>query len=147
MNATISPAQVDLRRTIAAPPQVLFAAWLDAASVMQWLRPGATTHTDATIDARVGGAFAFDMHTPGGVVEHRGQYVEIVPHTRLVFTWNSPHAGDHGSLVTVTFTPTAGGTEVHLVHERLPEAKVSAHVGGWTDGLAGLDTFATSHAD
>ena len=35
-------------------PQVLFAAWLDAASVMQWLRPGATTHTDATIDARVG---------------------------------------------------------------------------------------------
>ena len=146
MNATASPAQVDLRRTIAAPPEVLFAAWLDAASLVRWMHPGATTHTDATLDPRVGGAFAIHMHTPGGVVPHRGKYLEIVPHTRLVFTWQSPHTGGRDSLVTITFTPVGRATEIHLVHEQLPAEKVSGHLGGWTDCVAGLEEFAAVDA-
>jgi uncharacterized protein YndB with AHSA1/START domain len=144
MNAAVSPAQLELRRTIDAPPQVLFAAWLDAASVAQWMHPGPTLRTDATIDARVGGAFQIDMHTPDGLVPHHGQYLEIVPHTRLVFTWVSPHTFGQDSLVTITFTPKGRATEIHLVHERLPAEKVAAHNGGWTGCLDGLATFAAS---
>ena len=145
MSAAASPAVVDVRRTIAAPPEVLFAAWLDAASVGRWLRPGATTHTVAAIDAREGGDFQFSMHTPGGVVEHVGKFLVIEPHARLVFTWNSPHSGGD-SLVTVTFTPKGKATEVAIHHEKLPADKVAAHTGGWTDGLAGLDAFAAAEA-
>jgi uncharacterized protein YndB with AHSA1/START domain len=143
MNAVVAPTCVNVRRTIAAPPEVLFAAWLDAASLSQWLRPYATTRTDATVDARVGGDFALDMHTPDGVVEHRGKYLVIEPHSRLVFTWVSPHT-DGESLVTVTFTPQGKATEVHLLHEKLPLNKIEAHTGGWNGGLEKLEAFAAS---
>jgi len=56
-----------------------------------------------------------------------------VPH---VFTWNSPFAGDHGSLVTVDFNARGGGTEIVITHERLPsEEMVQAHSGGWSSIL------------
>ena len=104
MTAVASPAVVHVRRVIAASPQQLFEAWLDPASLAQWMRPFDTTRTDATVDARVGGAYAIHMHTPGGVVEHHGEYVAIEPHTRLAFTWNSPHTGG-ASLVSTRARP------------------------------------------
>ena len=140
MNAIAAPAVVHVRRVIAASPQVLFEAWLDPASLSQWLRPFDTSHTDARVDARVGGSFAIDMHTPGGVVEHRGEYVAIEPHSRLVFTWDSPHT-DGASLVTVTFVSQGDRTEVSVLHEKLPATKLEAHTGGWTSGLDKLDRF------
>lgn len=145
MNAVVSPAVVEVRRVINAPPAMLFAAWLDAASVGIWLCPFDGTHTDATIDARVGGEYKFDMHTPRGVVAHHGKYVLIEPDSKLVFTWNSPHTGGE-SLVTVSFTPVKGGTEVFLLHEKLPADKVNAHNEGWSSGLDKLATFAQEHA-
>ena len=141
MNAVASPAVVNVRRVIDAPQQVLFDAWLDAASLGQWLRPFATSRTDATIDARVGGAYEINMHTPDGLVEHRGKYVEIDSHSKLVFTWDSPHT-EGASLVTVTFTPQGKKTEVHVLHEKLPANKCDAHNAGWTSGLEKLDLFA-----
>ena len=67
---------------------------------------------------------------------HTGSYQEIDRPRRIVFTWNSPYAGDHGSLVTVDFKPKGRGTEIVLTHERLPSLDmVKAHTGGWTDIL------------
>ena len=141
MNAVAAPAVVHVSRTIAATPQRLFEAWLDPASLSQWLRPFDTQRTEARVDARVGGAFALDMHTPERVVEHRGEYLAIEPYSRLVFTWDSPHT-DGASLVTVTFTPKGKATEVHVMHEKLPANKLEAHTGGWSSGLDKLDAFA-----
>ena len=145
MNAVAAPAAVHVRRLIQASPQVLFEAWLDPQQLAQWLRPFDTSRTDASVDARVGGAYRIDMHTPGGVVEHRGEYVAIEPHTRLVFTWDSPHT-DGASLVTVSFVPQGAATEVNVVHEKLPEPKRQAHRDGWTSGLEKLARFAGGEA-
>jgi uncharacterized protein YndB with AHSA1/START domain len=146
MNTVAAPAAnaaavVDVRRVIQASPEDLFAAWLDPAALAQWLRPFDTSRTDATVDARAGGRFTLDMHTPGGVVAHRGEYLEIVQDKKIVFTWNSPHTnGD--SLVTVSFTPQGSGTEVRVLHEKLPADKIDAHNGGWSTGLDKLVAFA-----
>ena len=145
MNAVVSPAVVEVRRVINAPPAALFEAWLDPASVGIWLCPFDGTHTDATIDARVGGDYTFDMHTPRGVMHHHGKYVVIEPNSALAFTWNSPHTGGD-SLVTVTFTPVKGGTELFLLHEKLPADKIDAHTGGWNSGLDKLVTFVEGRA-
>ncbi len=141
MNAVVSPAVVEVRRTIKATPAALFQAWLEPASIGTWMRPFDGTQTDATIDARVGGGYTLNMHTPRGVVAHHGEYVLIEPNAKLVFTWNSPHTGGD-SLVTVTFTPVKGGTELVLVHEKLPADKVSPHNDGWNSGLDKLVAFA-----
>jgi uncharacterized protein YndB with AHSA1/START domain len=144
MNAVVSPAVLEVRRVIAASPAALFAAWLDPKAVGTWLCPFDTTHTVASIDSRVGGRFKFDMHMPRGVVEHYGEYVEIVADRKLVFTWNSPHTGGD-TLVTVSFNPVKGGTEIVLVHEKLPADKIDAHNGGWSSGLDKLVAYAASH--
>jgi len=133
MNA--APA-LTVRREIAASAEELFDAWLDPASLAVWMRPGDTQRADVQVDARVGGAFEIVMHTPKGAVAHTGTYREISRPRRLVFTWNSPYAGNTDSLVTVEFHPRRGATEIVLTHEGLPNAEmVAAHHGGWSDIL------------
>lgn len=136
MNAIAHVPTVRVSREIAAPAAELFDAWLDPAKLAVWMRPGDTRNSDVKVDPRVGGAFEIVMHTPKGSVPHTGAYQEITRPRRLVFTWNSPYAGSHGSLVTVDFTPKGKGTEVMITHERLPsEEMVAAHTGGWTSIL------------
>jgi uncharacterized protein YndB with AHSA1/START domain len=134
---------VTVRREIAAPAAVLFDAWLDAASLAVWMLPGDTKRTDIRLDARVGGAFEFVMHTPKGPISHTGTYREISRPRRIVFTWNSPYAGQTDSLVTVEFKPLRGTTEIVLTHAGLPSAEMAAaHNGGWSDIVA---LFAGTH--
>lgn len=139
-------ATVTVRRTIRATAADLFDAWLDADALAAWMRPGDTTRTEATVDARVGGAYEIVMHTPGGPVAHRGRYVAIERPTRLVFTWNSPYAGEHDSRVSVHFHAAGDATEVVITHERLPREHAEAHRGGWTDALRHLGDHAVGPA-
>ncbi|OGT58621.1 MAG: hypothetical protein A3E01_03920 [Gammaproteobacteria bacterium RIFCSPHIGHO2_12_FULL_63_22] len=138
MNATVSPASVVVRRVIAAPREVLFNAWLDAASLAAWLRPFDTIESKVTMDPVEGGAFGIVMRTPGGDVPHHGEFIVIDPHKRLVFTWISEHTYGKASLVTVDFLASGKSTEIVLTHEQLPEEKMQAHNGGWTSGLEKL---------
>ncbi len=136
MNAVAHVPTVQVRREIAAPAAELFDAFLDPAKLSVWMRPGDTSRTDARVDPRVGGAFEIVMHTPKGSVPHTGAYQEITRPRRLVFTWNSPYAGSHGSLVTVDFNPKGKFTEIVITHERLPsEEMAAAHTGGWSSIL------------
>ena len=140
MTAGASIPTVTVKRRIAAPAQRIFDAWLDPASLAEWMRPCSATdkRSDVKVDARVGGAFEFVMHVPSGPVRHTGVYQIIDAPRRLVFTWNSPHAGQNDSLVTVEFRPDGKATEVVITHERLPDQARSGHTKGWTEILESL---------
>jgi uncharacterized protein YndB with AHSA1/START domain len=145
MNAVALVSTVSVRREIAAPAAELFDAWLDPGKLAGWMRPFDTVRADVTLDARVGGEFEIVMHTPKGSVPHTGSYQEISRPRRIVFTWNSPFAGDHGSLVTVDFNARGRSTEIVITHERLPsEEMVQAHAGGW-NGI--LDRIGEAYAE
>jgi uncharacterized protein YndB with AHSA1/START domain len=136
MNAVAQVPTVTVRREIAAPAAELFDAWLDPDKLAAWMRPGDAQRAKVKLDPRVGGEFEIIMYTPSGAVPHTGAYQEISRPRRLVFTWNSPYAGQHGSLVTVSFNAKGRATEVVITHERLPsEEMVKAHTGGWTSIL------------
>ena len=140
MSSTAVVDKLVVRRVIAAPAKDLFDAWLDAKAMAVWMKPGAAERSDVTVDARVGGRFEIVMQTQRGPIPHRGVYEIIDRPRRLVFTWNSPYAGEHGSLVTVDFLARAGGTEVVVTHEKLPtEVAVGQHRGGWTEILESLE--------
>jgi uncharacterized protein YndB with AHSA1/START domain len=140
MTAVANVPTVTVKRRIAAPAQRIFDAWLDPTALAEWMRPCDATdkRSDIKVDARVGGAFEFVMHVPSGPVRHTGVYQTIDPPRRLVFTWNSPHAGQNDSLVTVEFRPDGKATEVVITHERLPEQARSGHMDGWTRILESL---------
>ena len=134
------PALV-VRRTLSAPAERVFAAWLEPASMARWLSPFADAA--ATVDPRVGGAFRVLMRGMGQEIEHTGEYREIDPPHRLVFTWRSPYTGHEPSLVTIELRPLPPGdrTELTLTHERLPAAEVENHRGGWGTILGNLDVY------
>ena len=140
MTAVASIPTVVVKRKIAAPAQQIFDAWLDPTALAEWMRPCSAREkrSDVKVDAREGGAFEIVMHVASGPVRHTGVYQTIDAPRRLVFTWNSPHAGQNDSLVTVDFRPDGKTTEVVITHERLPEAARAGHTGGWTDILESL---------
>ena len=146
MNAVASVTTLTVKRKIPAPAQKVFDAWLDPAALREWMRPcsGTTKPSDVKADAREGGAFEIVMHTASGPVSHTGIYKTIDAPRRLVFTWNSVHAGNEDSLVTVEFRPDGKTTEVVVTHERLPQEKVAGHTGGWTSILESLSNQFTA---
>lgn len=69
--------------TIKATPDAVFDAWTTKAGAERWLA------TTAEIDARVGGTYEFRWPSPQGELSARGDYVELVPGRKIVFTWES----------------------------------------------------------
>jgi uncharacterized protein YndB with AHSA1/START domain len=139
---TADRASVVQERILPAPPDEVFAAWSDPESLRRWMCPGEIRSADVEVDFRVGGRFRVVMH---GAREyaHHGEYLEIVPPRRLVFTWVSeflPEAEAH-TRVTVTLEPIeATRTHIRLVHDLLPAGDAYAgHAQGWEDILRKLD--------
>jgi uncharacterized protein YndB with AHSA1/START domain len=127
------------RRTIKAPPDRVFNAWLDPAMMAKFMSPGPDMHVrEARSDARVGGRF-YVMMVGDKDYPHEGTYREITPHSRLVFTWEAPWSAP-GTYVTIDFEPVESGTDVSLTHVKfLSEEARDNHLAGWTGILGKLD--------
>jgi uncharacterized protein YndB with AHSA1/START domain len=130
---------VEIRRRLAAPVPEVFKWWTDADRLRQWMSPIGTVEAD--VDLRVGGALRIVMRGEGTVIEHFGEFLEIEPPRRLVFTWVSPFTGSEPSLVTVELEPDgAMATQLRIIHANLPESIATSHREGWgamLDRLAG----------
>jgi uncharacterized protein YndB with AHSA1/START domain len=135
-----------VRRMIPVPRERVFAAWLDPASLAQWMCPGDVTSANVDVDARVGGTFRIVMAHGRGDSDHWGEYLVIEPPSLLSFTWISANTERLGTVVTVEFLQRGSSTELVLTHRRLPPAKVDAHRKGWTDIVRKLgETLATKN--
>ena len=96
--------------------------------------PGTVTSATATLDLQVGGRFQIVMHRENSDAIHVGEYREISPPKRLVFTWQSDGTLQQETLVTVELFPRGKQTELVLVHELLPtEHSAGQHTIGWQD--------------
>lgn len=80
---------IRIERTFAAPAVAVFEAWTSADLLRRWYPPGADWDTPvAEVDLRVGGLLRLVMRSPDGEeFGGGGEYREISPPTRLVFTW------------------------------------------------------------
>ncbi len=122
-----------IRRTIPAPRERVFAAWLDPASLAAWMCPGPVRSASAEVDPRVGGSFRIVMRHPNGDADHWGEYLVIDPPSKLEFTWISSATDRQPTIVTVELHDRGGITELVLTHRRLPASQSGSHRNGWTD--------------
>ena len=129
--------RVVVRRVVSAPRTEVFQLWIDAERMPQWILDGGT----ATLDVRVGGKYHLDMHYQGKSYPHDGEYLEISPPERLVFTWISEGTNWKPSIVTIELIERGEKTEVVLTHEGLPNDPDSAksHEQGWIEILEWLE--------
>ena len=94
--------RIRVTRRLHAPAKVVFHAWLDPGIAGRWLFATASRPmARVDIDARVAGAFRFVERRDGALIEHRGEYTELVPHRRIAFTLLSEDIPDVVTRATV----------------------------------------------
>ena len=124
---------IQVKKRYDAPSRSIFNAWLDPEVAGKWLFATASqpmAHVE--IDGRVGGSFCFAERRVDETARYTGQYVDIVPDSRLAFTLSmEPHA-EVVTHVTVAIAPLAKGCMLNLTHENIPPAHASYVEGRWT---------------
>jgi len=122
---------------IDASPDTIFPFLTDPQRHTLWMG------SDVELDPRPGGTYrVLAMGVHPGV----GEFVEIVPNTKVVFSfgWDEPnHPIPAGSTeVEIALIPEGEKTRVRLTHRGLPDDAVSDHTKGWDFYLDRLATVA-----
>jgi uncharacterized protein YndB with AHSA1/START domain len=134
-----------LKRRLKAPAEKVFTAWTDPEKIVRWFGPAETESGSvrADMDVRVGGRYRFNFKTVDGEShEVGGEYKEVVPNERLVFSWAWHSTPERETLVTITLKADGDGTLLTLLHERLFDQKArDGHNRGWTGTLEKLERY------
>jgi uncharacterized protein YndB with AHSA1/START domain len=150
MSDTNSKDAVIIERTFEAPQALIWQMWTDAEHFKQWYGPQGFTVPVADMELRVGGKRLVCMASPDGSMKMwtTGEYVEIVPTERLVYT-ESP-ADENGNVVspaamgmpegypatteiTVLLEDLGGRTKMVMTHAGVPAD--SGAGGGWNQAF------------
>jgi len=134
-------------RVFATTPEKVYRAFTEADAMAKWLPPHGFTCTVDKFDAKVSGAFhmVFRNFTSGNSHSFGGEYLELVPHTRIRYTDRFDDPNLPGTMtVTVTFKPVVVGTEVHIEQAGIPAViPVEACYLGWQESLGQLSALVT----
>ena len=136
------PHTVRLHRVMATKPEKIYRAFLEADALAKWLPPNGFTCTVHELDAKVGGRFgmSFRNFTTGQSQSFGGEYLELMPNERVVYTDKFDDPNLPGQIqVTVTLKKVSCGTELHIVQEGLPDViPPEACYLGWQESLRNL---------
>jgi uncharacterized protein YndB with AHSA1/START domain len=136
-----SERELVVTRTFNAPARLVFEAWTTPELFRQWWVPKSMGMLlrSCEMDARTGGkyrlVFGDDASNPA---EFFGRYIEVIPHSRLV--WTNDEGGEGGPVTTVTFEEKGGKTL--LVMRELYPSKEALDAAGTGAADAMVETFA-----
>ena len=130
-----SEREIIVRRTFYGPARLVFAAWTEPELLKRWWVPKSMgmSFLACEVDARAGGKYRFEFLHPSAPkpVAFFGKYLEVVPHSRLV--WTNEESND-GAVTTVTFEEKNGKTLL-VVHEVYPSKEALDANGGMENGM------------
>lgn len=144
--------QVLITREFDAPRHLVYQAWTTPGLIRRWWHAKRGEVTRADVDLRIGGRWRWVMMTDRGFeVAFSGEYREIVPNERLVFTELYEGAPAAPAVTTVTFADLAGRTGVTILVQHQTREERDAHVNsgmepGLQDALDLLEQVASSLA-
>lgn len=139
---TATTNTVRLHRVFAAKPERVYRAFLDAGALAKWLPPFGFTCTVHHVDAKIGGTFRMSFKNFTNEKEHAfsGEFLELVPHTRLRYTDRFDDPAMSGTIyVTVDLKEVSCGTEINIEQSGLPTVMpVESCYLGWQQSLRQL---------
>jgi uncharacterized protein YndB with AHSA1/START domain len=122
---------------IDARPETVFEFLVDPVLQLRWMG------LEATLEPHPGGVYRVVVNPRSTV---RGEFVEVVPHSRVVFTWGFEEADGlvlpGASIVEITLTPDGDGTLLRLTPRDLPGPSRPQHDQGWEHFLDRLRSAA-----
>jgi uncharacterized protein YndB with AHSA1/START domain len=140
-----SERELVVTRTFNGPARIVFEAWTTPELLKRWWIPKSAglSLLSCQADVRVGGRYRFEIGHPTSdkPMVFFGKYIEVIPHSRLVWT---NEESDGGAITTVTFEDK-GSRTLLVMHELYPskealDGAVGAMEGGMEGGMS--ETFA-----
>ena len=126
---------------IDAKPETIWPLLVDADRHVEWCG------TAAELDPRPGGTYRVLI---AGQYQSSGEYVEVVPNERVVFTFGWEQEGNPitpgSTTVEISLHPEGDKTRVRLAHRGLPADAVDDHTRGWDNYLSRLATVVSGGA-
>ena len=107
-------------RTVNGPARLVFEAWTKPDLFQRWWVPRSVglTLVSCEMDVRTGGSYRLVFrHGASEPMAFYGRYVEVTPHSRLV--WTNEEGDDGGPVSTVTFE-ARGEKTLLVMHELYP---------------------------
>ena len=130
-----SERELVVTRSFNGPASIVFEAWTRPELLKRWWAPKSIGMSllSCEADVRVGGTyrFVFDRGASEPMAFY-GRYLEVTPHSRLV--WTNEEAGDGGAVTTVTFEEK-GGQTLLVLHELHPSKEALDDAIGFGEGL------------
>jgi uncharacterized protein YndB with AHSA1/START domain len=132
---------VNISKTIQAPIEKVFDAWLNPEMLSQFILPmKGMPHPQTENDPREGGSFKIIMVVGDEKIPHTGTYLTINRPHKLVFTWESPFSIEGSTVALQFFALDDNQTSLELTHRKfIDEQARSNHEGGWGNILDALD--------
>src|SRR4029453_130936 len=120
-----SERELVVTRTFNAPARIVFEAWTKPELFKRWWAPKSMGMSllSCEMDVRTGGRYRLEF---GQGDSFFGRYLQVIPHSRLV--WTNEEGGDGGPVTTVTFEEQ-GGKTLLVMHELYP-SKEALHAPG-----------------
>ena len=136
-----SERELVVTRTFNAPARIVFDAWTTPELLKRWWAPKSTgvVLLSCEADVRVGGRYRFEFSHEASTTPmvFFGRYLEVTPHSRLVWTNDE---SNEGAVTTVTFEEK-GGKTLLVMHELYPSKEaLDATLAGMESGMP--ETFA-----
>jgi uncharacterized protein YndB with AHSA1/START domain len=133
-----SEREIVVTRTFNAPARIVFEAWTRPELFKQWWVPKSMGMLlrSCEMDVRVGGRYRLEFEPDA--MAFFGTYLEVTPHSRLV--WTNEEGGENGPVSTVTFEERSGKTL--LVMHELYSSKEALDAAGTGAADATVETFA-----
>ena len=142
-----SERELVVTRTINGPARLVFEAWTKPELFKRWWVPksmGLCLHS-CELDVRAGGKYRLVFLNEGSApMEFFGRYLEVIPHSRLV--WTNDEGDEGGAVTTVTFEEK-GGQTLLVVHDLYPSKEAlesSGSMAGMPETLEQLDELIVS---
>ena len=143
-----SDRELVVTRIFDAPVRIVFEVWTKPELFMRWWAPKSmgVPLLSCDMDVRAGGKYRLEFgQDASNSMAFFGKYIEVVPHSRLVWTNDE---GEDGAVTTVTFEEQGRKTllifhELYPSKEALDEAFIGME-GGMPEQLEQLDELLVS---
>ena len=130
-------------RVIPAKKERVFRAWTNPDEVRRWWTIGEGWKAEfVEMDVRVGGKLRLGNRPRGGdLVLVTGEFLEVRPPDRLVYSWRFLPAAPEVNTITVDFREMGEKTEVTITHANSSREMAAGARDGWAYALSSLSTF------